>query len=410
MKYTIEGFQQKKLVEYGLDVTDALILRWFIDFAATNKMKKRTIELVGEDQQKKVHLFYRIIFDAILEEFPIFGISTKKGLSKRFDKYVESGLLLKHVMHGGINNGTETYFSIMPKINELLYSNEKAESEEITEKNSSSVRNKTTIHENINTIQDNTEENSSSVRIKTTIQESTERNSSSVRKELQFQPNGTRVPLYLNNPSIINPSTNSSSEIQQTSEINSEKEEIKTELAKYFDVNSFSHGFIDSLYHISKENEFIPKDYISWSVKYLKTKVKQSDNFQGYFYKSVTDNYIICLYKSYLLDQSAAADSSKQQSNNYIECPVCSTQHFVYDSCPVCELINPNNEEEIEFRQTIYKLPTEVKQNMDNELDGIFQTGMNNYDELKNIKFKKEEIYIKYIPNLNHEKYQRIFG
>ena len=40
MKYTIEGFAQDKLIELELDVSDALILRWFIDFAGTGNMKR----------------------------------------------------------------------------------------------------------------------------------------------------------------------------------------------------------------------------------------------------------------------------------------------------------------------------------------------------------------------------------
>ena len=40
MKYTIEGFAQDKLLELQLDVSDALILRWFIDFAGTGNMKR----------------------------------------------------------------------------------------------------------------------------------------------------------------------------------------------------------------------------------------------------------------------------------------------------------------------------------------------------------------------------------
>ena len=40
MKYTICGFNQQKLFEYSLDINDAQILRWLIDFAATGKMRK----------------------------------------------------------------------------------------------------------------------------------------------------------------------------------------------------------------------------------------------------------------------------------------------------------------------------------------------------------------------------------
>lgn len=37
MKYNIEGFNQEKLVEMGLNSDDAIILRWFVDFYSTQK-------------------------------------------------------------------------------------------------------------------------------------------------------------------------------------------------------------------------------------------------------------------------------------------------------------------------------------------------------------------------------------
>ena len=40
MKYTIEGLNQEKLVEYGLNGIDAIILRYIIDFWHTGKMAK----------------------------------------------------------------------------------------------------------------------------------------------------------------------------------------------------------------------------------------------------------------------------------------------------------------------------------------------------------------------------------
>lgn len=48
MKYTIEGFNQAKAVELGLCVADLIILRWFVDFAGTDKMLK------GKDEYIKV--------------------------------------------------------------------------------------------------------------------------------------------------------------------------------------------------------------------------------------------------------------------------------------------------------------------------------------------------------------------
>ena len=66
MKYTIEGFNQAKAVELGLCVADLIILRWFVDFAGTDKMLKRSIE--GKE-------YYWIKYEGMLEDLPILSIT-----------------------------------------------------------------------------------------------------------------------------------------------------------------------------------------------------------------------------------------------------------------------------------------------------------------------------------------------
>ncbi|WP_161487070.1 hypothetical protein [Clostridium magnum] len=44
MKFTILGYNQAKLVELGLDVIDAALLRYFVDFKDSGTMVKETIE------------------------------------------------------------------------------------------------------------------------------------------------------------------------------------------------------------------------------------------------------------------------------------------------------------------------------------------------------------------------------
>jgi hypothetical protein len=87
MKYTIEGFSQKKLVEYKLDPVDALILRWFIDFRSTKKMVKIS-KAEGE--------FYWVKYDAIINDLPCIGINNKEVMARRFKKYVDLGLMIHH--------------------------------------------------------------------------------------------------------------------------------------------------------------------------------------------------------------------------------------------------------------------------------------------------------------------------
>lgn len=83
MKYTIEGFNQAKAVELDLCVADLIILRWFVDFAGTEKMLKRIID----DKE-----YYWIKYEGMLEDLPILSI-TKDTLYRRLKGLVEKEVL-----------------------------------------------------------------------------------------------------------------------------------------------------------------------------------------------------------------------------------------------------------------------------------------------------------------------------
>lgn len=93
MKYTIEGLQQKTLVEYGLNGIDAIILRYVIDFWHTEKMVK--VMHKGKE-------FIWIKYQAIIDALPCIEIKTKIAISRRFKKYVNCGLMEHyHYTKGG---------------------------------------------------------------------------------------------------------------------------------------------------------------------------------------------------------------------------------------------------------------------------------------------------------------------
>ncbi len=106
MKYTIEGLQQKVLLEYRCDAEDAVILRFVIDFFNSGAMK------IIEDDDGEVYFW--VHYDTIITEIPIIGIK-KQALRDRFDKYVEAGLMKKKVVKN--NKGSYTYFGF----NKLKY-------------------------------------------------------------------------------------------------------------------------------------------------------------------------------------------------------------------------------------------------------------------------------------------------
>lgn len=87
MKYTIEGFSQQKLIELKLNNTDALILRWFIDFQP--RMKK----LIDENGEQ-----YNVVkYQAIINDLPSLEITSKDRVSRLFAKLVNAGVLARYV-------------------------------------------------------------------------------------------------------------------------------------------------------------------------------------------------------------------------------------------------------------------------------------------------------------------------
>lgn len=115
MKYTIHGFSQKGLLDLGLDTIDAMILRYFVDFKATNKMRVATIE---------DNLFFWVNYDNVVKELPILRMK-RRSIQARFFKLREAGVLTHHLKKEG---GTYSFFGIGSRYEELL-SWEKLEAE-----------------------------------------------------------------------------------------------------------------------------------------------------------------------------------------------------------------------------------------------------------------------------------------
>ena len=100
MKYTVMGFSQRKLCEMGLDLTDAMILRWLVDFYHTGKMMK--VSVGGTE-------FVYVNYKHLISDIPIIGIKSKDALRRRMLKLVNSGLIESHTVREG---GTFSYYRI----------------------------------------------------------------------------------------------------------------------------------------------------------------------------------------------------------------------------------------------------------------------------------------------------------
>lgn len=108
MRFTVHGFKQDKLLEFGLDNDDALILRYFIDFRDTESMRTEIIE--GET-------YYWVNYEAVIEAIPIIKLKKKDSLYRKLKNMSSIGILKHKTIK---RNGTYSYFGIGQKYHELI--------------------------------------------------------------------------------------------------------------------------------------------------------------------------------------------------------------------------------------------------------------------------------------------------
>lgn len=119
MKSTINGFNQKVLIDFGLDTKDALLLRYFVDFKDTESMKMIIID---------EHPYYWVNYDSLKKDIPIIDIKSNAALRRRLKK-LEECKVLKH--YHLLEKGSYSYYSLGENYHKLLeniYEFEKLES------------------------------------------------------------------------------------------------------------------------------------------------------------------------------------------------------------------------------------------------------------------------------------------
>lgn len=109
MKYTIEGLQQNKLIEWQLNGDDAIILRYIVDFYLTGVMCKTTID--GKE-------YFWVRYESVINELPILGMTNKEVIARHFSKYCKCGLMERKIKK---DNGTYSCFRFVEgKLLDLL--------------------------------------------------------------------------------------------------------------------------------------------------------------------------------------------------------------------------------------------------------------------------------------------------
>ena len=109
MKFSILGFSQEKAVELGLTSNDLLVLRWFVDFSGTSKMKK---VFIGDN------VYYWINYKTVLDDLPILKISKQTLYKKHFINLCNSKVLEHMQITEG---GSFSYYCYGINYDKLIY-------------------------------------------------------------------------------------------------------------------------------------------------------------------------------------------------------------------------------------------------------------------------------------------------
>ena len=113
MKYTIMGFSQKAACEFNLDLIDLVILRWFVDFKDSGKMK---VKIMQGDK------YYWVSYKSIVQDIPVLNIQ-KDAVYRRLRKLCQAGVLKKRTV---FEFGTFSYFALDKNYKKLINFNSKA--------------------------------------------------------------------------------------------------------------------------------------------------------------------------------------------------------------------------------------------------------------------------------------------
>lgn len=136
MKYTMLGFSQQIAADYGLDLNDLAILRWFVDFKESGNM--RSMEIDGD-------VYYWVFYEKISEELFIIKLQ-KSAIYKRLKKMCDCDILKKKTVSCG---GNYSYFALGENYQELIKSQKYIKTKSPKKNNTESDKNTTSENDTL---------------------------------------------------------------------------------------------------------------------------------------------------------------------------------------------------------------------------------------------------------------------
>ena len=394
MRYSIFEYSQEKLVSLGLDVVDALLLNWFANFFV-GKMEKK----IFKDTEGNSKIYGWVKISKILEDLPVIGITSEKGIRIRFDSFVEKGILDRETIN--TQKGKKSYYRTTSIYDSLINTvakekvdeKSKTENSEISQRNCSSLANDSIeenqvkiSHESIFTFAENLSTESS--------EKNPQRNCSSLAERNKITFAQRNCSSHALNNSLVNDSLNINSSTTDNYKQNSEEDFLIQKINQLFDNSiTFSQDLSQKL-STSLQQSQIPESeyehYILWAFDYLKQRNEKPENFPGYFYKSISESALIYKFRIFIDEQ---IKKEKQKAAEEIVCPICDDKHNQYIPCPVCQnyyfdLISLSAAD-ISRLKKIFNMPQEIKNDYENEINTIYQK-YPFFEVVRNTELKKQ--------------------
>lgn len=356
MRYSIFEYSQEKLLALGLDVTDALLLNWFANFFC-GKMEKQMFK----DADGKTKIYGWIKTSKVIEDLPVIGITSEKGIRKRLDTFVEKGILDRKTL--STHNGKKSYYRTTSIYESLI--------------NTTAIQRN---HEKENAASENPRAGAKSE----SADGNRQRNSSTYG-----QRNGSTLAQGNSCSPALNDSLTNDKFVK----------DIAAAAERHFSKNAFDQGFSQKAAAFLSSQKISDIDFyfafikgkVSEKISLSKSPVSSPRGlaytlfFQADIAQEANDRQ-----QQLFLERQREAERKAAEEKRKVGCPVCGTRFIPKQdgSCPKCEfsVSRFQDEAEIQIHSRFVRLPEKSKQDYERRLRQIYQ-----FDFVKFMAMSKEE-------------------
>lgn len=396
MRTNVFNYSQQRLLELGLDIIDVTLLNWFVYFFASNNMYTRTLK-TSEGVERP---FGWIKISKILEDLPVLGIATEKGIRRRLDYLVEIGVFERITVSS--QQGKMSFYRTT-ELHDSLINSQKSDSSQgncdsfakkiVSQETKKTFAKSKNISDSSQRNCDSFAEESVSQRTKKTFADSENTSTSPQGNCGSFAESNSSSLAQGNCDSFaLNNKTVKDIKIKNTAV-------FKNLADKYFGKNYFDSQFeYKAAVFFNSLNIKNYEDYF----EFVKNKVqnKKLENPRGYTYKIFFSPDIVA---EFISKQEEAEKNTKIKSDEEAKktiCPVCENKfnHQYFELCPVCgfDITKSSNLEEIVLNKKLFLLPKEKKEEYQKALLDIFNVNLSTFanmtDEEKKLKNNQQEL------------------